>query len=443
MAVAGIHKSSRVNAAQHTGFEEGGAIGCGLRPWEAVFFPHCRVAVPWVTAENLIGALSRQRHRGMGLDLPAEQQQRCIDIRHTGQIARIHRRIQRRDQLRGVQRDPMVAGMEKLIHFADIGGIRTGLKFCGMKILPVIPVSHREGLQLPAVGCKIGIRNGRDQAGVQPAGQKCGNRHIGHQLPLDGIRYKLAHPAGCGGKIIGMLMILKPPVGMQCQSSRVGLIDGILPGQKLLHPAEHAAAGCAAGAEQQHLRQTGGIHPRWHGRVGQQSFDFAAEDQALLRQGIEQRLDTAAIPRQKQPARVHLPDRKRKNTIAHCRAAFTPFRKSMEQHLGVGVPNKAVAAVQQRSPQLRRVVQLTVIDQHIGFPLPVQLHGLQAVLKIHDRQPCMDQRRPAADEHATLVRAAARQRLLHGAVGRIPALYRPGVAPDLPRNSAHKKAPFA
>ena len=114
----------------------------------------------------------------------------------------------------------------------------------------------------------------------------------------------------------------------------------------------------------------------------------------------------------------------------------------MEQHLGVGVPGKAVAAVQQRSPQLRRVVQLTVINQHIGFPLPVQLHRLQAVLKIHDRQPCMDQRRPAADEHASLVRAAARQRLLHGAVGRIPALYRPGVAPDLPRNSAHKKAPL-
>ena len=113
----------------------------------------------------------------------------------------------------------------------------------------------------------------------------------------------------------------------------------------------------------------------------------------------------------------------------------------MEQHLSVGVPCKAVAAVQQRSPQLRRVVQLTVIDQHIGFPLPVQLHGLQAVFKIHDRQPRMDQRCTAADEHASLVRAAARQRLLHGAVGRIPALDCPGVAPDLPRNSAHKKAP--
>ena len=177
--------------------------------------------------------------------------------------------------------------------------------------------------------------------------------------------------------------------------------------------------------------------------MGQQSFDFAAEDQALLCQGIEQRLDTAAIPRQKQPSRIYLPDRKRKNAVAHCRAAFAPFRKSMEQHLSVGVPGKTVAAVQQRSPQLRRVVQLTVINQHIGFPLPVQLHGLQAVFKIHDRQPCMDQRRPAADEHASLVRAAARQRLLHGAVGRIPALDCPGVAPDLPRNSAHKKAPFA
>ena len=231
MAVAGIHKSSRVNAAQHTGLEEGGAIGCGLRPWEAVFFPHCRVAVPRVTAENLIGALSRQRHRGMGLDLPAEQQQRCIDIRHTGQVTRIHRCIQRRDQLRGVQCDPMVAGMEKLIHFADIGGIRTGLKFCSMKILPVIPVSHRECLQLPAVGCKIGIRNGGNQAGVQPAREECRHGYVRDKLALNGIRHQVTDFSRRGRKIIGMLMILKPPVGMQCQSSRVGLVDSILPGQ--------------------------------------------------------------------------------------------------------------------------------------------------------------------------------------------------------------------
>ena len=167
----------------------------------------------------------------MGLDLPAEQQQRCIDIRHTGQVTRIHRCIQRRDQLRGVQCDPMMAGMEKLIHFADIGGIRAGLKFCRMKILFIVAVANRKSLQLLSLRRKIGVRNGGNQAGVQPAGQKCGNRHIGHQLPLDGICHKLAHLAGCSGKIIGMLMILKPPVGMQCQSSRVGLVDSILPGQ--------------------------------------------------------------------------------------------------------------------------------------------------------------------------------------------------------------------
>ena len=167
----------------------------------------------------------------MGLDLPAEQQQRCIDIRHTGQVTRIHRCIQRRDQLRGVQRDPMVAGMEKIVHLADVGGIRAGLEFCRMKILFIVAVANRKSLQLLSLRRKIGVRNGGNQAGVQPAREECRHGYVRDKLALDGICHKLAHLAGCSGEIIGMLMILKPPVGMQCQSSRVGLIDGILPGQ--------------------------------------------------------------------------------------------------------------------------------------------------------------------------------------------------------------------
>ena len=65
----------------------------------------------------------------------------------------------------------------------------------------------------------------------------------------------------------------------------------------------------------------------------------------------------------------------------------------MEQYLGVGVPVEAVPAGGQCGAQFGRVVELAVINQHVGFTLPVQLHGLQAVFEIHNRQPRVDERR--------------------------------------------------
>ena len=101
-----------------------------------------------------------------------------------------------------------------------------------------------------------------------------------------------------------------------------------------------------------------------------------------------------------------------------------------------------MAARFQQRTQFRRVVQLAVIDKGIAFALPVQLHGLAAVFQIHHRQPRVDQRGAAADIHAPLIRPAARQRALHGAVGGILPLNDARVAPDLPCDSTHKKSPF-
>ena len=375
--------------------------------------------------------------------MPTEHEQRRIHVRHAGQVAGVHCGVQRWHKLRRVQRDPVVPGMEKVVHFADVGCIRAGLKFCRVEVLFVVPVAHRERLQLVALRRKMRIGDGRNQAGIQPAGQKRCHGHVGHELPLDSIGDEVAHPAGRGGEVVGVVVVLEPPVGVQGQAGCLGLIDSVLAWQQLPHILKYTAARRAPWAKQQHLGQAVGIDAGRHSGVRQQGLQLTAKYQRVLRLRVEQRLDAAAVPRQKQRTCVLLPDSKRKNAVAPGHAVCAPLGKSVEQYLGVGVPVEAVPAGGQCGAQLGRVVELAVINQHVGFTLPVQLHGLQAVFEIHNRQPRVDERRRAADVHTALVRPAPRQRLLHGAVGRVPPLDGPGVAPDLPRNSAHKNAPFA
>ena len=99
----------------------------------------------------------------------------------------------------------------------------------------------------------------------------------------------------------------------------------------------------------------------------------------MLRLRIKQWFDPAAVPRQKQRTRLHLPDGKGKNAVAHSHTPCAPFRKGVQQDLCIRMAHKAVTAALQGGAQLRRVVQLAVVDKDIAFALPVQLHRLQAV----------------------------------------------------------------
>ena len=302
----------------------------------------------------------------------------------------------------------MVPRAQKVVHLADVGRVGPGLKLGGVEIPPVVLVSHRERLQLPAPCGKIGVRHRRNQAGIQPAGQKRRHRHITDQLPLDGIHDQIPHVAGGGLEVVGVVVVGQLPVAGQGQAAGVSLIHGALAGQQLPDIFEHPAPRRAAGTKQQHFGQAVGVHPGRHGRVGQQGLDLAAKQQAVPCLHVKQRLDPAAVPRQKQRARPLRPDGKGKNAVAAFQAARSPLGEGVQQHLGIRMAGKAVALVLQRGAQFRRVVQLAIIHEGIAFALPIQLHGLQAVLNIHHRQPRMDERRPPADEHAPLVRPTAR-----------------------------------
>ena len=86
--------------------------------------------------------------------------------------------------------------------------------------------------------------------------------------------------------------------------------------------------------------------------MGQQGFQFASKNQAILGLGIEQWLDAAAVAGQKERTCVYPPDCEGKNTVAPFHAIRAPFGKSVEQNFRVRMAGEAMAAVCQRGTQL-------------------------------------------------------------------------------------------
>ena len=91
---------------------------------------------------HLIGALAREGHRYMAADLPAEDEQGKIHIRHSRQIPCNRCLIQRICQLLRCQNRPVVITIERLTHSFDIIPVGIGLKFRGAKVLIMIRIVH-------------------------------------------------------------------------------------------------------------------------------------------------------------------------------------------------------------------------------------------------------------------------------------------------------------
>ena len=146
--------------------------------------------------------------------------------------------------------------VQELVHGADIRRIRAGLEMGGVEVLFVILITDRESLQRFAPRRKAGIRDCRNQAGIQPAGKEGCHRHIRYQLPRDGIHHQVPH-FGCGvGKIIGVFVVGQLPVAAHGEARRTNLWHSVFcvaARLQFLHIAEHPAPRRAAGAEQQHI----------------------------------------------------------------------------------------------------------------------------------------------------------------------------------------------
>ena len=331
-----------------------------------------------------------------------------------------------------------MVGVQAFVHFSDVRRIGARLEFAGAEEFFVVLIPHRKGLQLLSPCGKLPVRHRRDDAGIQPAGQKGGYRHIRHQLPLDGVQHQIPHPGHRGGKAVAVFMVGELPVQPRGKAAGVRLKHGALAGQQFLHVVEHTAARHAARAKQKNLRQTVFVHPRRHRRVTEQRFQLAAENQTVFRLRKKQRLDAAAVSGQKQRFCLGRPHRKGKDAVETLHTALAPLGVGVQQHLGVAVPRETVSPCRQRRPQLGGVVQLAVVHKGVLFFFVLQQHGLLPALDIHHRKPRMDERRLPADVQPPLVRTAPGKALLHGAVMVIMGTDGLGVPCDLSGYAAHK-----
>ena len=202
------------------------------------------------------------------------------------------------------------------------------------------------------------------------------------------------------------------PVGVEPQPSAAE--DDPLARQQLPDVSEHARPRRPAGADEQQLRHAVLVHLRRHRRVLEQGLQLRGEHQtALRRQGVEQGLHSHPVPGQEQGLRLRLPDGEGEDAVALLHTGGAPLYVGLQQHLCVGVAPEGPARQQQGPPQLFGVVQLSVVHQGAGPPLPAGGHGLTAVFRVDDAQPGVDQQRVGALENALLVRPPAAQDRLH------------------------------
>ena len=136
----------------------------------------------------------------------------------------------------------MVAGVEKIVHLADVGCIRAGLEFCRMKILFIVAVANRKSLQLLSLRRKMGVGNGGNQAGIQPAREECRHGYVRDKLALNGIRHQVTDFSRRGRKIIGVVVVGQLPVGVQRQAGGVGIVSCALAGEQFPHVLKNTAA---------------------------------------------------------------------------------------------------------------------------------------------------------------------------------------------------------
>ena len=313
------------------------------RPWEGVLEQDFLAVVPRIAAEQLVGTLAGQAHgRAAVLDRRAEQQQRGVDVRHAGQVARVGRGQQCGAQGVRLDDDVVVLCAECIDHHLNEFVIAVGLEAVFREIFVVVAVVDRPSVQrFAARGIRFGSQHGQNGR-IQPAGQEAGERDVGHKLTLCCVADEFVCARNRGFQIVRVLMCLQLPVGavgiaLRCEHR-------IMSGQQGVDLPEYAGRGRACGTEQQHGAQTVLIYFRFNRRVAKHRADGRAEHDAVLQARDKQGLDAQTVTAQYEPPFFFLPDGERENAVETLERVRVPFEKGVQQHLGVRMAAEGMPA---------------------------------------------------------------------------------------------------
>ena len=330
----------------HAGREQAEPQIDRARPREGILKQNLLAVVPWIAAEQLVGALAGQAHgRAAVFDRRAEQQQRRIHVRHAGQVACIGRGQQRGAQGVRLDDDVVVLGAERIDHHLDEFVVAVGLEAVFGEIFVVVAVIDRPGAQrFAACGVIFGREHGQDGR-IQSAGQKAGERDVRHQLPQRCVADQLVRACDRGVQIVRMLVRFQLPIGPV--GITLGGEFGPVPGQQRFDLPEHTGCGRARRAEQQHGAQTVRIDLGFDRRMAQHGADRRAEHQSVMYARDKQGLDAQPVAAQDKPPLLLLPEGKGENAVEALEGVRVPLEKGVQQHFGVRVAAEGVPAGKQ------------------------------------------------------------------------------------------------
>ena len=262
-------------------------------------------------------------------------------------------------------------------------------------------------MQLLSFTGKLLAGERRDDAGIQPAGQKGTDRHIGLQLPVNGIADQRAHRLHRRLQWIRMHTVLHLCIGPAVQAMQIHISAG--PRLQLTDALQHTAAADPSRSQQHQLQDAISRQPWSDKRMCQQRLDLAAKENGILAHRVKKRFDAHRVTGDEQLLAIRIPDGKRKDAIEFFHTGVLPFQIRLQDDLRIAVRRQLPSPRKQLGTQFLCIVQLSVVDDAAGSPH----HRLTAAFQIDDAQTGMDQRDKGLLPDAFLVRSPPPQRFLH------------------------------
>ena len=262
-----------------------------MNPWEKGMGEHFRTVKPRISAENLVGAFSGDRHRVPLLNPPAEIQQRRIDVRLPRKVPCERRRAEQpRDFICGSGQN-MMTGAEIVRHVDGIFVVALRLEKTAFEILPVALVFKRIGIKRHTVFSVIFRRNGADDGGIESAGEQGAQRYVRYELTADGVFQQEAGIFDDIGTAVPTFARRELPVSLDGQ--RAVFPYRLMCGLDFTDPLENTAD--PVGREEQKLPKADFVYLRPDAGIPEQCLDFGSKDERISRNGIKQWLDAEAV----------------------------------------------------------------------------------------------------------------------------------------------------
>ncbi len=381
-----------------------------------------RHAVLAVAAEELVGALTRERDRDLAARELAEGQEaqrgevgeRLVEVPHEArELGRVaaHRHL-----------ELVVVGAVPRGHAARVAELGV-----------LAREAHREGLDGLA---HVPPHERDDQARVEAAAQHGAERHVAHEAHAHGLVELLEQQLGpfvrrARDRVRRRRRIAPPALDRGAPArdhqplTRLQLPD--LPERR--HRSRHVSEG-----------QVGGYRLRVeliaHQAAGQDGLQLGAEHHDVADQRVVEGLDPQAVADQHSAPLGAVPDRQREHPAQPLGECGTVVLVEVRQDLRVAAASQHVAAPAQLLAQGRVVVDLTVLCG----PDPAALvgEGLVAALHVDDREPPGAERAALTGHVAGVVRAAVGDHVGHRPQDGVRQRGRAGaIDPERAGNPAH------